>query len=483
MLRSIRTSLLLLALGGGAGAVAAGCGGGGSGGGGAAAAAITSNTTGSTSSSGTGAVPTAATPAAGRWWSGDLHSHSAPYSQDADSQGGDGPGVCFFLAETAGLDYLALTDHRTMDQVNDPTYRANTLSILDGEEWGGAVHVGMVGLQRQVPEINGGLGAATKNAQVQAAWDDAHRQGGVVILNHPCQEGSESIWLSRSFDAIEVWNTFWNSLPKGIRDTNETNLDDKLRNEGLAQLGEDCTPELREAIRQHGGGGNWQALKLWEAHLNRGHKKAITGGGDRHMLVLPGMPTTHIYAVDKTRDQLIDGIKKCRTWVGAFQGPDVEFTADADGDGVFEKIIGDSAPLNVPVKFRCRVKNTAGGRIDVIKNGQTHLQFGIISADDTVEWTDTATARTWVRVDILEKIDWSKPQSNGFQLLATTGTLFGQNGYQALMTLAAPLGFQVSVGTRIPTVRLPREYEKVLNFDRMNWNWARGAITSPIWIE
>jgi hypothetical protein len=339
----------------------------------------------------------------------------------------------------------------------------------------------MVGLTQVVPETSGG--AAVLNAQVQQAFDEAHRQGGVVILNHPCAEGSENIYLSRSFDAIEVWNTFWNSLPKGIRDTTEQNVDDKLRNDGLAALGEDCTVEMREAVRQHGGGGNWQALKYWEAHLNRGHKKAITGGGDRHMLVFPGMPTTYIHGTDKSRDQLLEGIKKARTWVGAYGGPVVEFTADADGDGVFEKLIGDSVPLNRAVKFKVRVTNCVDGRVDIIKNGRIHTQFALLTNDDTYEWTDTATNRSWVRVDVFEKVDFSRPQGNAFQLLAMTGTLFGANGYQALTTLATPLGFQVSVGTRIPTIKLPREYEKILNFDRLNWGWSRGAITSPIWME
>lgn len=459
---------------------AAGCGGGGGGGGGAAAAAgVTSGTT-PTSPGGT-TTPTGPRP--GRWWKGDLHSHSAPYSQDADHQGGDPPGMCFFLAETAGLDFLALTDHRTMDQVNDPSYRANTLTILDGEEWGGSVHVGMVGLTRQVPEIDSSRGPSTINSQVQAAFDEAHRQGGVVILNHPCQKGKENIYLSRDFDAVEVWNSYWAlALPNGYVDTNDQNIDDKLRSEGLLQLGEDCSPELREAVAHQGGAANYQALKLWEAHLNRGRKKAAVGGGDRHMLIFPGIPTTRVFAATQSQADILQGIREARTWVGSWGGPEVEFTADADGDGVFEAIIGDSVPLNRPVRYRARVQNAQGGRLDVIRNGQRHLQFALLSNDDTFEWTDTATARTWTRLDVFERVDLSFQHTN-FQVLALTGQIFGSTGFQALATLGLPAGFQVSIGTRLPTIRLPHEVDTILNFDRMNWGYARGAITSPIWAE
>lgn len=465
---------------------APGCGGGGGGGNASTAAGVTSGTTGSTTSgtiTGPGGPGAPAGPPAGRWWKGDLHSHSAPYSADADAQGGDPPGMGFFLAETAGLDFLAMTDHRTMDQVNDPSYRASTLTILDGEEWGGSVHVGMVGLSRVVPEVDGSRGPSTINSQVQAAFDEAHRQGGIVILNHPCQKGKESIYLSRDFDAVEVWNSYWGlALPKGFVDTNDQNIDDKLRGEGLLQLGEDCTPELREAVRHRGGAANYQALKLWEAHLMRGRKKAVVGGGDRHMLVFPGLPTTRVFAPTQARADILQGIREARTWVGSWGGPEVEFTADADGDGVFESIIGDSVPLNRPVRYRVRVQNAQGGRVDVIKNGQRHLQFALLSNDDTFDWTDTDTARTWTRLDVFERVDMSFQHTN-FQLLALTGTLFGSTGMQALATIGLPAGFQVSVGTRLPTIRLPHEVDTILNFDRLNWGYARGAITSPIWAE
>lgn len=466
-------------------ALSAGCSGGGGGGGGAAStAAATQSASATPTTSGAAGISTqvAIVPGsgAGAWFKGDLHSHSSPYSQDAHRQGGDEPGTCFHLGEVQGLDFMALTDHRTMDQVNDPTYVAN-LTILDGEEWGGTVHIGMVGLDHQVPEIDSTLGASTLNAQVQDAYDDAHRQGGAVIANHPCQDDKVHVWLSRDFDAIEVWNSYWN-FPKGLLDASPQDVDDKVRGLGLTAIGEDANPEIRVATAIRGGGSSHQALKFWEAQLNAGRKKAIVGGGDRHSVTFPGLPTTRVFAPANTEAEIAAGIRAARTWVGADQGPELEFRADGDGDGVFEAIIGDSVPLNRSVEFQVRVRNAKDGRVDIVQNGQTLFQWTIPSDDETFTWSNTATARTWTRVDVFEQVDFSSV-SQSFQILAATGPGAAGSGAQALSNFAIPLGFQVSVGTRYPTIRLPHAYDKVLNLDRMHWGFSRGAITSPIWSE
>lgn len=460
-----------------------GCSGGGGGGGASASsAAASTSASASPTTSGTAALNTQVAIVAGgggQWFKGDLHSHSAPYSQDAQRQGGDAPGTCFYLGEVQGLDFMALTDHRTMDQVNDPTYVAN-LTILDGEEWGGTVHIGMVGLDHQVPELDTTLGASTFNAQIQDAYDDAHRQGGAVIANHPCEPEKVHVWLSRDFDAVEVWNAYWN-FPT-FSDGSLKDVDDKVAGLGLSAIGEDANPEIRIATAIRGGGASHQALKFWEAQLNAGRKKAIVGGGDRHSITFPGLPTTRVFADHNTEAEIAAGIRAARTWVGADQGPEVDFRADADGDGVFESLIGDSVPLNRAVNFQVRVQNAKDGRVDIVQNGQTIFQWTVPSDDETFTWSNTGTARTWTRVDVFEQVDFSKV-SQAFQVLAASGQGAPGSGAQALANFAVPLGFQVSVGSRFPTIRLPHEYDKVLNLDRMNWGFSRGAITSPIWSE
>lgn len=459
-------------------------GGGGGGGGGATTAAGVGSGTATTGSSAQTTPPPPPGPPAGRWFKGDLHSHSAPYSPDADRQLGDDPGTCFFLAETAGLDFLALTDHRTFDQTRDPTYRATTLTILNGCEWGGPTHIGMVGLQTDLPYYDVDTSTpATVNAQIQAIYDEVHRQGGIVITNHPTDGDKAHVYLSHSFDAVEVWNTYWN-FPFAWKDGQEADVDRKLADLGLAGIGEDSNPEIREALRVQGGGQNHQALKFYEANLQRGRKLAAVGGGDRHSVFFPGLPTTYVWAEDQSAPKLLDGIKHARTWVGSHEGPLVDFTADGDGDGIHEAILGSSVPLQQAVTFQVRVQRAAQGKLEVIKNGALLRAVDLQSADETITFTDTAASRSWYRVDVYEKVDLSVPSSSGFQVLALFGNLAGQTGPNALTTLAGPLGFQVSVGTtRVPQIRLPHAYDQILNFDRLHWGYARGAITSPIWAE
>src|SRR5690606_34039273 len=111
------------------------------------------------------------------------------------------------------------------------------------------------------------------------------------------------------------------------------------------------------------------------------------------------------------------------------------------------------------VTYKARVRGGEHGRVDVIKNGQTTLQFAVLSNDDTFVWTDTAASRSWTRIDVFEKVDLNVPQGGSFQILALAGALLGQSGNQALTTIALPLGFEVSIGTRFPTIRLPHAYD------------------------
>ena len=216
----------------------------------------------------------------------------------------------------------------------------------------------------------------------------------------------------------------------------------------------------------------------------RGRHVAAVGGGDRHSLVFPGLPTTYVYAADQSREKILQGIREGRTWVGAHEGPVVEFSADADGDGIYEALIGDSVPLNQTVNFKVRVTNGKDGLLEVIKDGVVAHSVPLPTDDETFSFSSTASQRAWYRLDVFEHVDFSVPQSNGFQVLALAGGLGGQAGAAALTTLGLPMGFQVSIGgTRAPHIRLPHAYDKILNFDRTHWGYSRGAITSPIWAE
>jgi hypothetical protein len=416
-------------------------------------------------------------PIPGQWFAGDLHSHST------HSDGVDNVATCIRLAEYAGLDFYAITDHRTVSQIHDPDFHSTALTLIPGEEWGGKGHAVALGLARKIPEIDYTLGATSLNTQVQAAVDDAHAQGGVFYPAHPANYKNCWHWKAREYDGIEVWNSFWLLDCIGCSDKQ---LDKRLAAVGLAAIGEDASREIREAVRDSGP-GNFQALKFWEAFLNQGIHLPAMGGGDRHAVVLPGNPLTHIFAASRAVPDLLEGIRKGRTWVGCNRyGPRVEFRADRDGDGLFESMIGDTIPL-VPagrrIEFQVRVQDAHHGLVEVVKNGIPFVGFHIDRDDFTANFVDTPKGYAWYRVDIFEEIDTNVPQGGQFQVLAMMGTLGGSGGWNALIALATPLGFQIMLGSKYPTLEMPEPYHRFLNASLYRFGYSRGAITSPIYVE
>ena len=95
-------------------------------------------------------TPNFATAATG-WLRGDLHFHTN-YSEDAKKQGGDDLKAALQIADAwrdpvylaarpqdagNGLDFVAVTDHRTDAALHDPDFKHDHLIVLPGEEFGG----------------------------------------------------------------------------------------------------------------------------------------------------------------------------------------------------------------------------------------------------------------------------------------------------------------------------------------------------------
>ena len=98
--------------------------------------------------------------AANGWYRGDLHTHT---------QHSDGEDDVFTVLSIAdayrdpalaahdpalagnGLDFIALTDHRTTKHQLDPAYHHDHLILLDSEEYGGPGHANLFGVTEHVP--------------------------------------------------------------------------------------------------------------------------------------------------------------------------------------------------------------------------------------------------------------------------------------------------------------------------------------------
>ncbi len=362
------------------------------------------------------------------WYRGDLHYHTT-YSGDAKSQGGDDLATCLAIADAYrdptylarhperggdGLDFIAVTDHRTLAGMSDPAFSHPHLIVLPGQEYGGDGHAGNWGISKLVSHEP--AAGQSQNGRHQQSIDEVHAQGGLFSLNHPTQSGTWR-WDVTGYDAIEVWNSPWSAF------WGERHLADVE-----AALSQQDNPYIRAGLERVGGGVNHQALWFWYAHLNDAVHVPIVGGGDRHMLLPAGLPTTYVSKPDGPayRDLhgralgvagILAGIRAGGTFVSRSpHGAQVELTA-TDEAGVRHSM---GAPLassaqNYVIDFR--VTRASGGLLRLVAGpikprvsgrveAEAKVVFELALDDDHVtgsfQWQPAASGG-WLHAIVLEQ--------------------------------------------------------------------------------
>ncbi len=314
--------------------------------------------------------------AANGWYRGDLHFHTN-YSGDAKQQGGDDLGPALNIADAwrdpvylaahpeatgNGLDFVAVTDHRTDAALHDPNFKHDYLIVIPGEEFGGTGHAGIWGLKQHIPETPQGTESA--NTRIQNAIAEAHGQGALFSPNHPTQDNSW-VWDVSGFDGIEIWNGPWSAFYGPVA---EADVDARAKSIGAEG------PFIRQAaVRAGGGGSNSQAMTFWQYHLSDGQHLAPVGGGDRHMLLPAGLPSTYVHQsrapefAGKTGQAIgpagiLGGIAAKETFVSRSPfGAQVELAAEGT-DGV-QRPMGSDLVAGQTYTIHISVSRAAGGRL------------------------------------------------------------------------------------------------------------------------
>ncbi|HUR40001.1 MAG TPA: CehA/McbA family metallohydrolase [Verrucomicrobiae bacterium] len=327
-------------------------------------------------------------PVCGEWLAGDLHVHST-YSHDSYGGPGDdntGPEEAYILghsvesqfriAATRGLDYLGISDHNDVRSQRDPGFGAFGVVGLPSYENSLSGHAQMHGAGKIYD-------AGTKSAAAVNAMADALRaDGGVFQINHPADgpgEYPDNLGWSYGYnvvpDTVEVWNIGPRYYQKPA--PANTNNDDSTR--------------------------------FWEGWLDHGHRVAATGGSDNHWVSTTavqgnGQPTTWIFATERSARGLLDGLKRGRTTIShqppLLQPARVMIEADADGDGVYEALAGDSVPENAAL--RVRAQNAGGALLRVFTSGGgafAGAPVPVVTPVFEYRFTLPAGAR-WVRAEI-----------------------------------------------------------------------------------
>lgn len=243
--------------------------------------------------------------AAAGWYRGDLHYHT-DYSEDAKEQGGDPLAVCLDIADAYrdpafvgaypelagnGLDYIAITDHRTDDALADPDFEHDHLIVLPAEEYGGSGHANIFGIEHHIP--HNPLAGESDNERHLDAIEEAHVMGAFFSPNHPLDENNW-VWDTPSIDGIEIWNGPWAGFYLG---SSEEELDHDIDGSGVEN------PFIRDAwAHASAGSHNAMAVRFWQNHLTAGLHVAPIGGSDRHMIFPAGLPTTYVRRPDAHAD-------------------------------------------------------------------------------------------------------------------------------------------------------------------------------------
>lgn len=282
-------------------------------------------------------TPYAAVPALRRerrYYAGDLHAHSlestdARPTLDEMAQ----------LARHRGLDFLVVSDHNTITQLDffgEVQKKYPDLLLVPGiEVTTYAGHAGAIGATRFV-EHKIGL-AVPSFAEVAAA---VHAQGALLALNHPVLElGDACIGCA------------WRHALDGVT------VD-------AVEIG---TGGLEQGAILFSAG----ALKFWEGLLAQGRHVAAVGGSDDHLAGKGtgrrdspiGDPTTLILAEELSVAALLDGLRHGRSVV-KLQGPaDPMVELRAEG-----AVIGDTVAARSAV-LTARVTSGLGASVRLVHNG------------------------------------------------------------------------------------------------------------------
>ncbi len=467
--------------------------------------------------------------AAAGWYRGDLHYHTN-YSEDAKKQGGDDLGVCLEIADAFrhpayttrhpelagnGLDYIAITDHRTDAAFADPDFKHDHLIVLPGEEFGGSGHAGMWGIEHHITHEP--IAGESENERRNDAIAEAHAQGALMSPNHPAQD-NPWVWDTPDIDAIEVWNGPWTGFYQAV---SLEKLEERIASAGVEN------PYIRDAVTVRGGGANASAVRFWQGHLTAGVHVPIVGGSDRHMLLSAALPATYIQKPQAAAfadlngkalgvEGILAGISEGSTFVSRSPvGPQINLSAE-DGDGKSYRM-GAELPGPASYLIRIRVSRAEGGRVRLIAGPLRAAVDGRFSPEPSIVFDEPVTAALvegsytwevpaeggWLHAVVLEPLSVGPLPPEGqaileqFSVPAEGNPLVVMGG--ALLPLAdsdlvlhpedcdpdqwTPWMLQcmtVDV-TPLPTFYMPDGIERLLNIyfeDGAATEWSMGAISS-----
>lgn len=313
------------------------------------------------------------------WYAGDMHHHTF-YSDGLQS-----PSEVARAMKDVGLSWGILTDHNSIEGRKEWLAQTSksflpilgcelTTEASDSSPENGYGHMNEIFISKMFLKDSSTRNIWAREVfdgheDVQNAIDWTHRDGGLLVVNHPYQSwdwsGRFKSWGKvRDFDAIEIWNGEPpHSLTVNTWDTNHVNI-------------------------------NTWAVQSWFSFLNAGDRVSGVSGSDCHDICgaeaypkgkffwtcTTGNPRAYVHCSTLSRFDIEKGIKNGSVFLTSSFGPIVLVKANG-------KIPGETVEVGKDGKVRLEIKVLGNqsllrspNAVRVILNGQIVRQ---VATDST----------------------------------------------------------------------------------------------------
>jgi hypothetical protein len=157
------------------------------------------------------------------------------------------------------------------------------------------------------------------------------------------------------------------------------------------------------------GTENEDGIFYWQCMLDRGWHVTATGGSDSHWLSTVavqgiGNPTTWVFSTERSAPGVLDAIKAGRTSILAVPpgsgGAPLVLEADADGDGRYESMQGDTVPPGTQLRVRS-LNPLAVGLVRVRANGATVVNDQLLVPGGSITLAAPDAGWVWASLRVL----------------------------------------------------------------------------------
>jgi hypothetical protein len=289
------------------------------------------------------------------WYAGNLHAHTFH---------SDGANSLLALAQknrAEGFDFLVSTEHNTTRahwELASVARAVPELLLLPGDEFtspGG--HMNILGSR---PEAWFDFRFDPGQGKLPGVIREAHRQGAIVMVNHPTAFCTTCPWQYpanewREADAIEVWNGEW---------------------------------DITDAA----------AVKLWDEELRKGRRIHAFGGSDYHRGEGPMVPATLVWAPNLDAKAILGGLRRGNAVIVASpKGPRVTLQ-------VGKSLPGDSVRLKPKAEVQMSLTG-AKGLIAILYTDEGRLMAtSPLETEDALVTHPLSREAKYVRAELVKPV-------------------------------------------------------------------------------